>query len=169
MLLTDTCCTVLSRSVMSNSLRVHRLQPARLLCPWGFSRQEYWSGLPYILSGDLSDPGIKPKSPTLQADSLPSKPPEDKYGDQQSKDDHQFHEFISALPSMIFYSSICRVRSLILIKQNGNQSASHYIRVLGSRMEEKRNTLLKKHNTVLAITSHLPEPCHITAQGCKGR
>ena len=28
------------------TLRPHRLQPARLLCPWGFSRQEYWSGLP---------------------------------------------------------------------------------------------------------------------------
>ena len=32
-------------SVMSHSLRPHGLQPARLLCPWGFSRQEYWSGL----------------------------------------------------------------------------------------------------------------------------
>ena len=29
-------------------LRPHGLQPARLLCPWGFSRQEYWSGLPFI-------------------------------------------------------------------------------------------------------------------------
>ena len=38
----------------------------------GFSRQENWSGLPS--PGDLSDPGIKPGSPALQADSLPSKP-----------------------------------------------------------------------------------------------
>ena len=52
-----------------------------------FSRQEYWSGLPFPRPGDLPNSGIKPKSPTLQADSLPSKPPEDKYGDQQSKDD----------------------------------------------------------------------------------
>ena len=40
----------------------------------GFSRQEYWSGLPFPAPGDLSDPGIKPKSPVspaLQADSLP--------------------------------------------------------------------------------------------------
>ena len=36
---------VLSRSVKSNSLRPHELQPTRLLCQWGFSRQEYWSGL----------------------------------------------------------------------------------------------------------------------------
>ena len=52
----------------------HGLQPTRLLCPWGFSRQEYWSGLPYPSSGDLPNPGIKPGSPALQADSLPSEP-----------------------------------------------------------------------------------------------
>ena len=36
-----------------------------------FSRQEYWSGLPCPPSGDLPDPGIKPRSPALQANSLP--------------------------------------------------------------------------------------------------
>ena len=41
-----------------------------------FSRQEYWSGLPFPSPGDLTDPGIKPGSPTLQADALPSEPPE---------------------------------------------------------------------------------------------
>ena len=40
-----------------------------------FSRQEYWSGLPFPSPGDLPDPGIKPESPTLQADALPSEPP----------------------------------------------------------------------------------------------
>ena len=40
-----------------------------------FSRQEYWSGLPFPSPGDLPDPGIKPGSPTLQADTLPSEPP----------------------------------------------------------------------------------------------
>ena len=40
-----------------------------------FSRQEYWSGLPLFSPGDLPDPGIEPRSPTLQADSLPSEPP----------------------------------------------------------------------------------------------
>ena len=40
----------------------------------GFSRQEYWSGLPFPSPGDLPDPGIKPRSPTLQADALPSEP-----------------------------------------------------------------------------------------------
>ena len=41
----------------------------------GFSRQVYWSGLPFPSPGDLPDPGIKPGSPALQADTLPSEPP----------------------------------------------------------------------------------------------
>ena len=59
---------------------------ARLLVtPWtaaykappsmGFSRQEYWSGLPFPSPGDLPDPGIKPRSPALQADTLVSEQP----------------------------------------------------------------------------------------------
>ena len=40
-----------------------------------FSRQEYWSGLPFPFPGDLPNPGIKPGSPALQADALPSEPP----------------------------------------------------------------------------------------------
>ena len=47
--------------------------------PWtplsiGFSRQEHWSGLPFPYLMDLPNPGIKPRSPALQADSLPSEP-----------------------------------------------------------------------------------------------
>ena len=41
----------------------------------GFSRQECWSGLLFPSPGDLPDPGIKPGSPSLQADALPSEPP----------------------------------------------------------------------------------------------
>ena len=40
----------------------------------GFSRQEHWSELPFPSAGDLPDPGIEPRSPTLQADSLLSEP-----------------------------------------------------------------------------------------------
>ena len=36
-----------------------------------FSRPEYWSGLPFPSSGDLPNPGIEPRSPALQVDSLP--------------------------------------------------------------------------------------------------
>ena len=41
----------------------------------GFSRQQYWSGLPFPSPGDLPDPGIEPGSPPLQADALSSEPP----------------------------------------------------------------------------------------------
>ena len=41
----------------------------------GFSRQEYWSGLPFPSPEDLPNPGIQLRSPALQADSLPSEPP----------------------------------------------------------------------------------------------
>ena len=40
----------------------------------GFSRQEYWSGLPFPSPGDLPDPGIEPRSPALEADALTSEP-----------------------------------------------------------------------------------------------
>ena len=41
----------------------------------GYSRQEYWSGLPFPSPGDLPDPGIEPRSPALQTDTLPSELP----------------------------------------------------------------------------------------------
>ena len=41
----------------------------------GFSRQEYWNGLPFPSPGDLTNPGIEPRSPTLEADALTSEPP----------------------------------------------------------------------------------------------
>ena len=54
-------------SVVSDSLRSHGLS-------MGFSRPEYWSGKPFPSPGDLPNPGIEPRSPALQADSLPTEP-----------------------------------------------------------------------------------------------
>ena len=67
-------------------VKVKSLSPVRLFgTPWtvayqappsvGFSRQEYWSGLPFPSPGDLPNPGIEPRSPALLADALPSEPP----------------------------------------------------------------------------------------------
>ena len=63
-----------------------------LMTPWtvayqihssmGLSRQEYRTGLPFLSSGDLPNPGIKPRSPVLQVDSLPSEPPGKSYWNQ---------------------------------------------------------------------------------------
>ena len=66
---------MLSCSAVSDSLRPQGLQPTRLFCPRGFSRQEYWSGLPCPPVGDLPDLGIEPRSPAWQVDSLLSEPP----------------------------------------------------------------------------------------------
>ena len=57
------CCAVLSRSVVSDSLQPHGLQPARLLCPCSFSRQKYWSGLPCLPPGNLTNQGSNPGLP----------------------------------------------------------------------------------------------------------
>ena len=67
-------------------VKVKSLSRVRLFAtPWtvahqaspsvGFSRQEYWSGLPLSSPGDLPDPGIEPRFPALQADALTSEPP----------------------------------------------------------------------------------------------
>ena len=59
-------------AVLSNSSRPHLTRQAPLFM--GFSKQEYWSGLPCAPPGDLPNPGIEPRSPALQADSLPAEP-----------------------------------------------------------------------------------------------
>ena len=67
-------------------VKVKSLSPVQLLATsWteahqappsmGFSRQEYWSGVPFPSPGDLPDPGIEPRSPAFQADALTSEPP----------------------------------------------------------------------------------------------
>ena len=65
---------VLSCSIMSDSATLWTVARQALLS-MGFSRQEYWSELPRPLPGDLPILGIKPRSPTLLADSLPSELP----------------------------------------------------------------------------------------------
>ena len=61
---------------MSDSLWPHELQPTHQASQsMKFSRQEYQSGLPFPLPGDLPNPGIKTRSPALQVDFLPSEPP----------------------------------------------------------------------------------------------
>ena len=57
-----------SRPTLATPWTVARQAPLSM----GFSRQEYWNGLPFPSPENLSDPGIKPRSPALQADSLPT-------------------------------------------------------------------------------------------------
>ena len=65
-------CVCGSRSTMSDSLRPHGLGPARLLRPWDCPGQNTGVGSHFASPGYLPHPGIKPWSPALQADSLPS-------------------------------------------------------------------------------------------------
>ena len=58
------------RSVMSDSLRPHGLLPTRLLCPWNSPDKNTGVGCHSLLQGNLPNPGIKPRSLALQADSL---------------------------------------------------------------------------------------------------
>ena len=64
-----------SREVVSNSFETLRTVACQTSVSMGFPGQGYWSGLPFLPPGDLPDPGIEPRSPALQADSLPSEPP----------------------------------------------------------------------------------------------
>ena len=64
-----------SCSEVSNALQLHGLQLPKLLCPWGFSRQEYWSGLSCLPLGYLPNPWIESRPSALQVDSLPTEPP----------------------------------------------------------------------------------------------
>ena len=69
------CCVMLSCSVVSDFAT-----PWGVACQaplsMGLAKQEHWIGLPCPPPGDLPNPGIEPRSPALQADSLPSEPPE---------------------------------------------------------------------------------------------
>ena len=64
-----------NHSLMSDSLQPHGLKLARLLGPWDSPGKNTGVGSHSLLQGDLPDPGIKPGTPTLQEDSLPSEPP----------------------------------------------------------------------------------------------
>ena len=67
------CCVVLSHfSCVRLCATPWIVSAPRLLHPWGFSRQEYWSELPCPPQGDLPNPGIKLRSPALQVDFSPS-------------------------------------------------------------------------------------------------
>ena len=78
-----------SHSVMSNPLQPHG---------------EYWSGQPFPSPGDISNPGIEPRSPTLQADSLPAEP----QGKSITICNSTFTEFIQGriLRVTVFYNSL---------------------------------------------------------------
>ena len=80
-----------------------------------FSRQEYWSGLPFPSPGNLPDPGIKPGSPALQVDSLLSEPPGKSYfSNFHSLKESEYLSSLHSLPIVLpvltnfFDEGLCR-------------------------------------------------------------
>ena len=92
------------RSVVSNSVSSWTVADQAPLS-MGFSRQEYWSGLPFSPPGDLPDPGIEPWSPALWADALPSKPP----GKPQCQ------EKCTLSPSQVKLNSVTSLQLLVVL------------------------------------------------------
>ena len=71
-----------SLPVMSDSLATPWTITPQALLSMGFSRQEYWRGLPFPTPGDLPDPGTELESPALQEDSLQLSYRRSPYGEQ---------------------------------------------------------------------------------------
>ena len=88
-----------------------------------FSRQEYWSGLPFPSPGNLSDPGIEPRSPTFQADALSSAPP----GKPLSYQQLCFQLFIKMIPEKYKYVHVQRC-----FPQNYYYYFGHTVKLVGS-------------------------------------
>ena len=95
-------------SVLSCSVTSDSFQLARLFCPWGFSRQEYWSGLPCPPPGDLPNPGTEPGSPELQPDFLLSEPPGKPFGTL-----NQPRSTVFQLRSQIWFQHLTKLRFLM--------------------------------------------------------
>ena len=83
----------------------------------GFSRQEYWNLLPFPSPGDLPDPGIKPRSPSLQADSLPSERPGKPIG-QLTNNFNTICNFNSPLLGQTTYWQVLRIRIYTFLKRD---------------------------------------------------
>ena len=74
-----------------------------------FSKQEYWSGLPFPSPGDLPGPGIEPGSPAFQADALTSKPPE------KPKNKQKYKQIKIFLPDRCFMLLILNAQSTSIL------------------------------------------------------
>ena len=89
----------------------------------GFSRQESWSGLPFLSPGDLPDPGIEPRSPILQADALPSEPPGKPLKD---KTDHKVLILLTARTNEFLITCFTFLSLSTLLKIGSYQQQNKY-------------------------------------------
>ena len=108
----------------------------------GFSRQEYWSRLPFPSPGDLPDPGMEPRSPALRADTLTSEPPGDQNKGRCYKKDTVL--LVPAFCNWILYPSslpsICQQWKRLYISNEG-QGDSNTWRLKEISLEVKHTFL----------------------------
>ena len=106
----------------------------------GFSRQEYWSELPFPSPGDLPDPGIQPGSPALRADALTSEPPGKPIVSYLSWSSHTQLSllFISAVPTTLQSRSV----SVLFIQQTIMEHLLCVQTLWGLPAEKKKVTAL---------------------------
>ena len=86
----------------------------------GFSGQEYWSRLPFPSPGDLPNAGIKPKSPALQADALPSEPPGKLVQECRRDRCKGTHVGVCLPPSLLAWEAF-----LVLVSKTARQKSDH--------------------------------------------
>ena len=109
------------------------------LLSMGFSRQEYWSGLPCPPPGNLPIPGIKPRSPALQVNFLPSEPP--------------------GKPKNTGVGSLCLFQG-IFPTQGSNLGLPHYRQILYHLSHQKvPNTIYVSISSVSSVTQSCPTLC----------
>ena len=127
-----------------------------------FSRQEYWSGLPFPFPGDLLDPWIKHESPALQADSLLSEPPMKATG-------------IHGPPKTV-YKHLCVKCILLLLKGTNLQNIkNHFLLGPGETVGTDGDgppTECDHMAPLLPPASHhtsswVSDPCHVPSRLCK--
>ena len=126
---------------MSNSLRTYGLELARLCMSMGFSRQEYWSGLPCPSPGDLPDPGIKFAS--LTSPSLAG----GFFTTSAIWKTSAFHEGSIKLPSGSF--QVNRLQAEKLLQKNPKNDLHHTLNSLNI------GSSLYKHTLVIGLHPHL--------------
>ena len=109
----------------------------------GVSRQECWSGLPFPFPGGLPDSGIKPRSPALQADALPSEPPGNKIMASGPITSWEIDgETVETVPDFIFWGS----------KITADGDCSHEIKrhlLLGRKVMTNLDSIFKSRDITL--------------------
>ena len=149
----------ISCSVLSDFMWPHGVQFCQASLSVGFSRQEYWSGLPFLAPGDLPNPGTEPRSPALYAESFLSKPPEKTILQSYSHQDSTHQD-----------STILAQRQKSMQINGTNQKVQRYIHApmdnLAMHLWTTQEKAMAPHSSTLAWkTPWMEEPGRLQSMG----